>query len=51
MGLTESVKDSTCKFELWFRKQKKKDTYMLQVSVLKVLSSLFYVITLGVCVH
>jgi hypothetical protein len=30
MGLTESVADSACKFEIWFRKQKKKDTFILQ---------------------
>ena len=46
MGLTELGKDSTCNFDLWFRKQKKKDTYKLQVSVLKVLSSFLYVIAL-----
>ena len=31
MGLTESVADSACKFEIWFRKRKKNDIFVLQV--------------------
>lgn len=31
-GLTEMVKDSKVKFELWFRKQRNSITYILEVS-------------------
>lgn len=30
IGLTEQVGDSTTKFEIWFRKRKPSDTYLLQ---------------------
>lgn len=32
LGLTENVGDSGLKFELWFRRRKPEDTFILQVS-------------------
>lgn len=30
IGLTEKIGDSTTKFEIWFRKRKRNDTFILQ---------------------
>ena len=32
LGLTENIGDSGLKFELWFRRRKPEDTFVLQVS-------------------
>lgn len=41
-GLTEMVKTSKTKFELWFRKQTASFTYVMEVSILTVSSFLLF---------
>ena len=36
IGLTEQVGDSSTKFEIWFRKRKPSDTYLLQAPTLEL---------------
>lgn len=36
LGLTENIGDSGLKFELWFRRRKKEDTFVLQAQTLEV---------------
>jgi len=40
LGLTENIGDSGLKFELWFRRRKPEDTFVLQVSGLTLVTSL-----------
>lgn len=37
LGLTENIGDSGLKFELWFRRRKPEDTFVLQVSGLNLI--------------
>lgn len=40
LGLTENIGDSGLKFELWFRRRKPDETFVLQVSGLTLVASL-----------
>lgn len=40
LGLTENIGDSGLKFELWFRRRKPDETFVLQVSGLILVASL-----------
>ena len=39
IGLTEQIGESTTKFEIWFRKRKPSDTYLLQATTVEMKDS------------